>query len=75
MRFVCDEEGLGIEVAGLTGPEVVYLARKPDYGVAQCPDHLVVDLDQVSGVRVGIGREFAGQPLEHLRVPGEGPSQ
>ena len=29
MRFVVDERGFGVEIAGLAGLEIVYLACKP----------------------------------------------
>ena len=75
MRVVCDQQGLGIEVPGLRGPEVIYLAGKPEQDFAMG----ALDADKQSGDIAGfdplderIGGGLPRQEAEDHGISSEG---
>ena len=69
MRFLVDDFGFGAEVEGLSGREIVYLARKPKDGFTLHGDHDGHSLER-SRDDVGIGpAHLGGRQLEDSRMP------
>jgi hypothetical protein len=69
MRFLVDDYGFGAEVEGLSGREVVYLARKPKDGFALHRDHDRQRLERACDHVGVIAADLSRRQLEDSRMP------
>ena len=72
MRVVCDENGVGFEVAGLGGPEILYFARKPKDGrLMRVVDAHVDAKDVLHRDGGSLERGLPCEQRQDQRIPGD----